>query len=186
MISVRDARPSDAEAIASIHVRGWQHAYRGVMPDEVLDGMDERVSAEGWRGTITATIDDVPFRSRQLGDELVVAVQDERVVGWAGYGSARRDLDGMTGELHGIYADPERIGGGVGHALIGHVEQRLRAAGHERAYLLVLVGNDPAARFYERHGWRETGDEIIDERPHMNLRLTERVRAKDVGSAPAR
>jgi hypothetical protein len=30
----------DADAIAPVHVRSWQAAYRGFMPDEVLDGLD--------------------------------------------------------------------------------------------------------------------------------------------------
>ena len=37
--AVREATVDDAEAIGSIHVRAWQAIYRGVMPDEYLDGL---------------------------------------------------------------------------------------------------------------------------------------------------
>jgi len=33
---VRDARAEDAAAIAEVHVRAWQAAYRGLMPEDFL------------------------------------------------------------------------------------------------------------------------------------------------------
>ena len=32
-------RPTDAGAIADAHVRGWLAAYRGLVPDSILDGV---------------------------------------------------------------------------------------------------------------------------------------------------
>ena len=37
---IRTANTDDAAAIAEVHVRSWQAAYRGVFPDDVLDGPD--------------------------------------------------------------------------------------------------------------------------------------------------
>jgi len=34
---IREARPEDAEAIVRCHIRSWQAAYRGLIPDEHLD-----------------------------------------------------------------------------------------------------------------------------------------------------
>ena len=34
---VRPAMPDDAEGIAKVHVRGWQEAYAGLLPQDVLD-----------------------------------------------------------------------------------------------------------------------------------------------------
>ena len=39
---IRRARPEDAEAVARVHVAGWRHAYRGLLPDDYLDGLDWR------------------------------------------------------------------------------------------------------------------------------------------------
>src|ERR1700761_8473589 len=35
---IRDATVADAAAIAGIHIRAWQAAYRGMLADEILDG----------------------------------------------------------------------------------------------------------------------------------------------------
>jgi hypothetical protein len=37
--AVRPATPDDADAIASVHVRSWQAAYRGIVPDAMLDAL---------------------------------------------------------------------------------------------------------------------------------------------------
>ena len=60
-------------------------------------------------------------------------------------------------------------------------EERLRAAGFTRAHLWVLEGNDRAASFYERHGWREDGafqddDQLIRGEHPQTLRERRRVR----------
>ena len=39
MVTLRDATPADALDIATVHVESWQVGYRGLMPDEVLDGL---------------------------------------------------------------------------------------------------------------------------------------------------
>lgn len=39
-VPVRDATLADATAIASIHVRCWQHAYVGIVPQALLDSLD--------------------------------------------------------------------------------------------------------------------------------------------------
>ena len=51
---VRLARPDDAEAIADAHVRGWLAAYRGLVPDAILDGLSVERRATFWRDTIAA------------------------------------------------------------------------------------------------------------------------------------
>jgi hypothetical protein len=42
-------------ALAQIHVAAWQAAYRGVMADAFLDGLDVRQLAERWRQTLAGT-----------------------------------------------------------------------------------------------------------------------------------
>src|SRR5687767_3602644 len=43
-MKIRPALPSDARAIADVHVRTWQSTYRGIVPDAYLDALsvDER------------------------------------------------------------------------------------------------------------------------------------------------
>jgi hypothetical protein len=37
--TIRHAVADDADAIGSVHVPAWPSAYRGVLPDEYLDGL---------------------------------------------------------------------------------------------------------------------------------------------------
>lgn len=36
---IRKALPSDAQAIAQVHISSWQAAYRDLMPAEYLDAL---------------------------------------------------------------------------------------------------------------------------------------------------
>lgn len=157
---VRNATVADADGLAVVHVRGWQEAYRGLMPQDVLDSLSITERAANW-----ALFMEDPERSSRT----LVVERAGQIVGWAGYGPAR-DADAVgTGELWGIYAHPDAWSTGVGHLLIEAVEDALRGEGHEVAYLWVLEGNTRAASFYERHGWHADGSTKVDHRPEMTL-----------------
>ena len=52
MISVRPATLDDSERIADIHVKTWQAAYAGVMPQDFLDRLDRGARTAMWRRAI--------------------------------------------------------------------------------------------------------------------------------------
>ncbi|MGX1934189.1 N-acetyltransferase family protein [Microbacterium resistens] len=175
---IRPALASDAPGIAAVHVRSWQTAYRGLMPQEVLDGLSIPQREEGWRRILSAATDGATAPASEPAEphaRTIVADDDGRIAGWASYGDPREEAPSGTGELWGIYADPDHWSRGVGHALITAVEEAFRADGRRRAYLWVLAGNDRAASFYERHGWIEDGGTKVDERPGLVLHERRRV-----------
>jgi GNAT superfamily N-acetyltransferase len=49
---VRPAQPVDADGIARIQLSTWRTAYRGMVPAQVLDRLDEAYLARGWREAI--------------------------------------------------------------------------------------------------------------------------------------
>ncbi|RYD17334.1 MAG: GNAT family N-acetyltransferase, partial [Verrucomicrobiaceae bacterium] len=49
MIEISHAIPDDCRDIADIQTRGWQAAYRGIMPDEYLDRLDPDRRVTVWR-----------------------------------------------------------------------------------------------------------------------------------------
>ena len=51
----------------------------------------------------------------------------------------------------------EARGTGAAAALMADAEGRLAASGVTTAWLACAIGNDRAARFYEKHGWRRVG-----------------------------
>lgn len=160
LTQIRTATVDDAHAIATVHVASWQTAYRGLMPDEVLDGLSVEQRESGWRQI---------FTDPDATGRLLVAERGGDVVGWATFGPGRDTEAGGQGELWGLYAHPNSFSTGVGHALISIVEAALRKDGFTSAYLWVLDGNERAAAFYERHGWCEDGTVKLDERPNMTL-----------------
>ena len=41
---IRKALPSDAQAIAQVHISSWQAAYRDVMPAQFLKGLESTLA----------------------------------------------------------------------------------------------------------------------------------------------
>ena len=164
---IREAEPTDAQAIASIHVRAWQDAYRGQLSDEYLEGL--RVE------------DRVGMQRRMLAEpregwSTWVALDDDAVVGFAVTGpSEDADADDRTGEVYAIYLEPDRVGTGVGRSLFEHALGDLRSRGFKQATLWVLETNERARRFYERAGWKTDGT-TTSERVDCEMRPTVRYR----------
>src|SRR5689334_10893229 len=147
---IREAERHDAFAIATVHVRGWQWAYRGLLPDALLDGLSVTDRA-AWRD---ARLADPPAGERTL----VVEADDGRVVGFAVSGPSRGLEDPPTdGEVYAIYLDPAVVGTGMGRGLFDHALSALRNDGYGRALVWVLETNDRARRFYEAAGFECDG-----------------------------
>jgi GNAT superfamily N-acetyltransferase len=147
---VRLAMPDDSETIATVHIRGWQGAYRGQLPDQYLDSLDhetERRSAF-WRKEISTP--------RSKRNEIWVVECRAQVEGFAATGPAR-NAGASTGEVYAIYVNPIHWGQGLGRALFAHATNRLAALGYSTAILWVLASNERARRFYEVSGWAADG-----------------------------
>lgn len=63
-------------------------------------------------------------------------------------------------ELYQLYVSAEARGKGVAAALIADAEDQLRERGFATAWLACAIGNERAARFYEKSGWRRAGNMI--------------------------
>lgn len=60
-------------------------------------------------------------------------------------------------EVYQLYVSAGARGKGVAQALIADAEYRLAARGVETAWLACAIGNERAARFYEKTGWTRKG-----------------------------
>jgi RimJ/RimL family protein N-acetyltransferase len=145
-VAVRPARVADADAIGRVHVRAWQAAYRGHMPDDYLDGLRPEQRAAHWAGVLGRD----PPRGAVL-----VAERAGEVVGFAAVGPSP-DPEG-AGELFAINLDPGHWGTGAGRALLAAAQAELARLGFEETVLWVLPGNARARRFYEVAGWVADG-----------------------------
>jgi len=145
---IRDAEAADALAIAEVHVRSWQVAYRGLLPDDYLDGLRPEDRAKKY--TLGSAHENQPA--------TIVALEHGVICGFATTMPARdADAAKSVGELAALYVDPEEWGRGIGAALIQAARSRLSERGFQKAILWILVGNLRAQRFYETDGWRFDG-----------------------------
>jgi GNAT superfamily N-acetyltransferase len=153
---IREAERSDALAIATVHVRGWQWAYRDLLPHALLDRLSVPDRA-AWR--------DARLANPPAGERTwVIEVDDGRVVGFAVSGPARGLEDPPTdGEVYAIYLDPTVVGTGTGRELFDHALSALRGDGYRRALVWVLEANDRARRFYEAAGFACDGGTKTDQ-----------------------
>lgn len=85
---------------------------------------------------------------------LFVAVSDGAVVGTIG-GHA---VDSHRGHIRGMAVLPDWKGSGVAAKLLNAVEAELQARGCSRITLNTTQPLQSAMRFYEKHGYRSTGN----------------------------
>jgi ribosomal protein S18 acetylase RimI-like enzyme len=157
-VELRDARHGDELAVAELHVRSWQEAYRGLLPDEFLDALDPRVRAARYRFEATEE-----GAMRTLLATSAEAGAGDRIVGFVTFGRSR-DVDLPDhAEVGALYVDPDRHHGGVGRLLMVEARRRLVAAGYTEALLWVLRGNTRAADFYAREGWSADGSSRLED-----------------------
>ena len=144
---LRPAEPDDAIAVARVHVRSWQAAYRTLLPDDYLDQLRPEDRAQKYN-----------FSSLDpLQPQTIVAAEAGVIHGFATTAPAREpDMPGC-GELCALYVDPDQWSRGIGVALVAAARSRLFDLGFRHAILWVLVGNVRAKRFYRIDRWAPDG-----------------------------
>ena len=123
---------------AFVHWSCWHEAYAGIVSAAYLEKL---------------TLPKCEQMAFQWRDNLLVAKDSERVVGFAGYG----EHDATTGELFALYVLKEYRGSGVAQSLMSAAAERLSA--YPKIGLWVLKENPRAIRFYEKCGFSATGEE---------------------------
>ncbi|WP_204251273.1 GNAT family N-acetyltransferase [Elioraea rosea] len=130
---VRDAAANDIGALAKLWFDGWQYAHGSILPAELR-------------------------RLRTLSsfrDRLAEGLANVRVVEQSGAPSGLAML--KADELYQFYVAGHARGTDAAPALMADVLARLREAGVVSAWLACSIGNDRAARSYEKTDWRRVG-----------------------------
>ena len=127
-----------ARQICTIWEAGWHEAHADIVPPEL-------------RGLRTAK----SFSERTLRNLACtrVARAGANVLGFCMI---------KENELFQMYVSRQARGSGVAQALIQDAVSRISAAGHKTAWLACAIGNERAARFYERSGWTNAGQQVVD------------------------
>jgi ribosomal protein S18 acetylase RimI-like enzyme len=132
-MDVRAAKEVEIDHLARLWYDGWQDAHARILPSELARHR---------------TLEDFRYR-------LQAALSSVRVTGPSGQpvGFCMVKDD----ELYQLYVSASARGSGLAAALLCDAEARLAANGVETAWLACAIGNDRAAKFYEKNGWRRVG-----------------------------
>lgn len=130
---IRTAIIDEIEPLAQLWYDGWQDAHEKILPVE----LKRLRTLESFRERLANRLPDL----RTAGPEgapqgLAIIKQDE---------------------LYQLYVSAAARGAGLAARLTVDVLDRIRANGHHRAWLACAIGNERAARFYEKSGWRRRG-----------------------------
>ncbi|GMA50003.1 putative N-acetyltransferase YuaI [Alicyclobacillus contaminans] len=140
---IRKVNPTDAGAIAKVHVDSWRTTYRGIVPDDFLDGMSYAVSEARWRRISAQNAPDYAM--------FVAEDEDGSIIGFANGGRERSGDADYDGELYAIYLLQAHQRRGIGRALFQNIVQHLVVNGF-RSMLIWVLEDNPACRFYESMG----------------------------------
>ena len=149
---LRPAEPEDAMAVARVHVRSWQAAYRALLPNEYLNRLRPEDRAQRYDFT----------HQDPLKPYTIVAADSTTVYGFVTTMPSRDDDLPGYGELCALYVDPEQWGQGIGASLIVAARSRFAHLGFQNAFLWLLTGNMRAAHFYQIDGWAADGKQRTD------------------------
>jgi GNAT superfamily N-acetyltransferase len=147
-ISIRRARPADADPLADLFDETWREAYRGIIPGVALERMISQRSPQWWLG------------ATQRVRPLVVVETAEAVVGYAVYGPARGRLLQASGEIDELYIRPDHQGLGLGRRLFRAVRNDLSDHGLVIAGVWALEENTRARTFYAGLGGIEAARSV--------------------------
>lgn len=145
MPTIRPARGIDLDRLAHVWHEGWRDGHLAIVPDALA-----RVrTLENFRERLQAGLTDVR-----------VVIVDDLIVGFS-------MLKGD--ELYQFYVAAEARGSGIAATLIDDAELALAWRGVTTAWLACAVGNDRAARFYEKRGWHRAATVIYQSETSVGL-----------------
>ena len=126
---------------AFVHWKCWQETYPGLVSQEYLSKL---------------TLEKCEEKAFLWRDNILVAKEGERVIGFVGFGDHGPEEPDM-GEVFALYVLPEYHGTGVGRQLMDAALEKL--ASYPHICLWLVKGNARALRFYEKCGFHLTGEE---------------------------
>jgi GNAT superfamily N-acetyltransferase len=151
-LTVRQAAPEDAGLLAELGARTFADAFGADnTPEDMAAYLAANFSPERQREEL-----EDPSRI------FLIAEDEGRAVGYAQLRSEEpgNDGEGEGGsrlELVRLYATQDRLGRGVGAALMESFVRAGEEGGHDRLFLSVWEHNPRAIAFYRKWGFVETG-----------------------------
>lgn len=144
-------KDDDWDALSNIYEESWKYAYNGIVPQEYLDSIPKG----RWADILKKSLETYPqWRGLAM-------LEGDRIIGTSSYSNARLDSMDGYGEVISIYFLPEYIGKGYGKPLMQASVDGLAKMGYNKVYLWVLEDNKSARHFYEKFGFRPSGEVMV-------------------------
>lgn len=148
MLTIVKAAEENIPQIQQIAYDTWPDTFKDILSPEQI------------RYMLQMMYDDASLRRQmQSGHVFLLAEYDGTPGGFASYELNYQDQ--LVSKLHKIYILPSMQGKSAGKALLLEVARIAREAGMQQVWLNVNRDNK-ASSFYERFGFRKTGEEDID------------------------
>jgi GNAT superfamily N-acetyltransferase len=150
-VSVRVGWGDDAAGIAHVQVRAWRHEYAGLLPAEVLEGLDAERFTAVWASSLASP--------RDARNRVLVALERNTVRGFALTGPcADPDVDPVAvGEVSELTVDPDHTRRGHGSRLVQACADTLRADRFGTAVVWLNSEDDVRREFLTSAGWAADG-----------------------------
>lgn len=161
MTGIRRAKEGDRAAIAGIHAESWRDAYRGLLPDVLLDGEIDGIMAARWAE-----------QEMCAADAVLVADRGGEVVGFSA------TWDGESAYVDSIHVRADARSHGLGRRLLGETARHFLARGRSRAHVHVVAANARARAFYFALGGRSAG--IVEKNLYGTIVANERIEWDDL------
>lgn len=140
-MKIRKAKSKDAKEIIEVNVKTWITTYKGMIPDRILqikmDTIEESTK--------------ICEETVEKDDNVLVAVEDEKIVGIVSYGKARAINDSTTGEIYSIYVLKEYQGKNIGKKLFKAAKDILNKEGYKNL-IVTCIKQNPYNEFYKKMG----------------------------------
>jgi L-amino acid N-acyltransferase YncA len=160
-LTIRRAVLEDCPAVASLHVRAWQWAYRGQLPEAALQSLSssEEQREVWWRELV----------ERSGAERLFVALRGNELVGFISTAPSRETDADNWAELGAIYLEEGVTRQGIGKALQEIALSELKQRRFSEVMMWVLKSNDRGRFFFEATGWQLDGQ--IKSEPWKDVQL---------------
>lgn len=143
---IRKAKIEDSEIIASLIIRSWQTAYKGLINQEFLDNMNKNEMTKKWTNNIL---------SQNKDDNIYVYEKNNKILGIIRFGKVNNEEDKIhNAEIYVLYVEPKLKRNGIGRKLFKHAENYFINNNNKELIIWCLKGNEPSIKFYKKMGGR--------------------------------
>ena len=155
-MQIRQMKHDDMPRIVAITESAWNENTL----HKLLEDRYGVIGEKGWR---QRKADEVQVFFGRIPDNVIVAVEDDKVVGYAAF---TIDAEDAVGHVPDNAVDPEYQGRGIGSAMNKWILYHFRDEGVRIARVGTLLHDKAARRVYEKNGFEELARTI-----HYSMRL---------------